>query len=132
MENLKTDTEITLTFPSNLIIIPRLVISGLLSNEKITLEEIENTKLIISEALNLVIDKNKTNYITIKFILTKKEELISLNANISTILTKQLLENLSQAGLTIHILNYLCSTFFIKQTTDSIEIFLKKEIRNLC
>lgn len=132
MENLKADTEITLTFPSNLIIIPRLVISGLLSNEKITLEEIENTKLIISEALNLVIDKNKTNYITIKFILIKKEELISLNANISTILTKQLLENLSQAGLTIHILNYLCSTFFIKQTTDSIEIFLKKEIRNLC
>lgn len=129
VHELKTN-EITLTFPlkTNLIIIPRLIISAILSNEQINIEEIENTKLIISEAINLLIEENNIKPATIKFNTQKEENFLIIKLSITTDLTTSTIENLSKNGLTIHILNYLCSKFYIKKTTNQIQIFLEKEI----
>ncbi|MCS7243311.1 MAG: hypothetical protein RMJ36_01060 [Candidatus Calescibacterium sp.] len=133
VENTKTNLEITITFPSqeNIIIIPRLVISGLLSTQKITLEEIENIKLIVSEAINLLIDMNKQNHITTKFNLEDEDQKILLKINISTKISEYILQNFSKNGLTIHILTYLCSKFLVKETENSIELIIEKEIKKI-
>lgn len=132
-ERTKTNLEIILTFPSqeSLIIIPRLVISGLLSNYKITLEEIENTKLLISEAINLLIDKTNYNNITLKISLEDKQNTILLRTIITSKTSKYILQNLSKSGLTIHILSYLCSKFSAKELGEYIEILLEKEINRV-
>lgn len=128
VENLKTEYEIDLTIPAkkNLVIIPRLVVAGLLSEQKITVEELENIKLIISEAVNLIF--NSEGKINMKISLLKENDKNVLKVIISTNLTKEILENLSKSGLTIHILNYLCSKFNVHQKQKEIEIFIEKEI----
>ncbi|MFN4220236.1 MAG: hypothetical protein ACK4GJ_04870 [bacterium] len=117
IENENLNINLTLPLKENLVIIPRLIIAGLLSNEKINIEEIENTKLIISEALNLLIDKTTQNKVNIDFFLEKNQEKLILKLIIRTILTNEILQNISKSGLTVQILSYLCSKFSITEKT---------------
>ncbi|MEN3015149.1 MAG: hypothetical protein ABDH21_03715 [bacterium] len=130
MEKITNQTEVNLSFPSNLIIIPRLVVSGLLSNEKVTIEEIENIKLIISEAVNLLILPDSTTIISIKMNLAKIENQIKFKAHIQSQANQEIIKNLSKNGLTIYILNYLCSKFVLKENSQVIEITIEKDLKS--
>lgn len=142
MENIKSESlnlSLTLPLKENLTVVPRLIIAGLLSNEKVNIEEIENTKLITSEAINLLIDKFYPNTAIINFYLEKREKKIIFKLKITTEITKNILNNISRNGLTIEILNYLCSKFTLKEVPPKkdfknfppknfIELTLEKEI----
>jgi anti-sigma regulatory factor (Ser/Thr protein kinase) len=136
MENISitnNNQEVKITIPNKnkFLIIPRLVVSGLLSEYNITLEELENSKLIISEAINLVLDNSSQTPLSISFSIKEdniKENIIELVIIISTSLTDDILQNLSKNGFTIHVLNYLCKKFIIKQYQKTIEINLIKKI----
>jgi len=131
LEKLENKEEVKIFIPNNkkFLIIPRLIISAILSDQKITLEELENAKLIVSEAINLVLDPYSNNPLSISFCLQENPKpSLNLMIKISTTLSENILESLSKNGLTIHILNYLCNSFLIKQYTKTIEINLIKEI----
>lgn len=121
---------ITLSIPSkeNFLIIPRLIISGLLSEYDVSIEKIEDIKLILNEAASLLIT-DPINKIEIVLNWEESVNYLKLIINItSTDVNKIILNNLMKAGLRIHILNYLCDKFSIDNKEDLFSIKLEKII----
>ncbi len=121
---------IVLKIPSkeNFLVIPRLTISGLLSEYDINIEKIEDIKLILNEAASLLLT-TPTNDIEI---ILKWEELDKNLKLIIQIISKDInkiiLNNLMKSGLRIHILNYLCDKFSIDNKENIFFINLEKVI----
>ncbi|MGB9638830.1 MAG: hypothetical protein ACP5RD_01600 [bacterium] len=121
---------ITLSIPSkeNFLIIPRLIISGLLSEYDVNIEKIEDIKLILNEAASLLIT-NPVNNIEIILKWEELDKYLKLIINITSVDSdKMILNNLVKAGLRIHILNYLCDKFLIDNKENIFSIKLEKTI----
>ncbi len=121
---------IVLKIPSkeNFLIIPRLTISGLLSQYDINIEKIEDIKLILNEAASLLLT---TPINSIEIILKWEELNKKLKITIQIIskdIDKIILNNLMKSGLRIHILNYLCEKFSIDNKENIFFINLEKVI----
>ena len=127
-ENINNIIELKIPSKEKLLIIPRLIISGILSEYDVSIEKVEDIKLILNEAASLLLTV-PTNNIEILIKWEKLDKSIKLELTItSKDINEIIINNLMKSGLRIHILNYLCNKFSIDQKQHFFTIYLEKRI----